>query len=292
MVGLTGILPAAEGVAAYTALSVAADRARAEGDPRSRGQVMADLLLARLTGRDSGSPIPNTWAERVAATTWGGCDSGSALEPGAPSCPADGSESAPQGDDKGGDKGGIEIQLVMTDQTLFGVGPGADESAQLAGYGSVPAPIARELVAEALERAGAAGDLAVWVRRVYAHPVRGALIQMESSRREVPSGLSRFLRTRDRYCRTPWCGAPLRHLDHVVPVAAEGETSEANTQGLCEACNYAKEAPGWRARPGPDGAGESVEIVTPTGHEYLSEPPLPPGAEFGRFHGHGGQRAG
>jgi hypothetical protein len=285
MVGLNGILPAAEGVAAYTALSVAADRARAEGDPRSRGQLMADLLVARLTGRDSASPAPRTWAERVAATTWDACDTQAAPQPGAPQAAAP----APA---RPAEAAGIEIQLVLSDQSLFGVGAGADEAAHLTGYGSVPAPIARELIVEALERAGVTGDLTVWVRRVYAHPVTGALIQMESRRREVPSGLASFLRTRDRYCRTPWCGAPLRHLDHVVPVAAGGETTEANTEGLCEACNYAKEAPGWRARPGPRGAGDSVEIVTPTGHSYLSEPPPPPGAEFGRFHGHGGQRAG
>jgi hypothetical protein len=235
---------------------------------------MADLLLARLTGRDSGSPVPNAWAERVAATTWGGCDSEAGPKSDPPFRPTD----EPESSTHGGDGGGIEIQLVMTDQTLFGLGPGADESAHLVGYGSVPAPLVRELIAEALERAGAAGDLTLWVRRVYANPVTGALVQMESSRREVPTGLGRFLRTRDRYCRTPWCGAPLRHLDHVIPVAAGGETTEANTQGLCEACNYAKEAPGWRARPGPAGAGASVDITTPTRHTYRSEPPLPPGA--------------
>ena len=33
---------------------------------------------------------------------------------------------------------------------------------------------------------------------------------------------------------------------------------EHNAQGLCEACNYAKDAPGWRARPGPDGGVETM----------------------------------
>ena len=41
---LTGLLPVPQGVAAYAALSAAADEARAAGDPRSRGQVMADTL--------------------------------------------------------------------------------------------------------------------------------------------------------------------------------------------------------------------------------------------------------
>jgi hypothetical protein len=51
MVHLTALLPVKEGVAAYAALVKAADTARAEGDPRGRGQVMADTLLERLTGR-------------------------------------------------------------------------------------------------------------------------------------------------------------------------------------------------------------------------------------------------
>lgn len=118
----------------------------------------------------------------------------------------------------------------------------------------------------------------MWSRRLYASPTTGSLTQMESTRRAVPSGLARFLRTRDRLCRTPWCGAPIRHLDHVVPVTADGATTEANVQGLCEACNYTKQAVGWTARPGPDGAGELVTIQTPTGHSYVSRPPLPVGA--------------
>ena len=50
MVYLSALLPVAEGVAAYAALSAEAKRARAAGDPRTRGQVMADALVARITG--------------------------------------------------------------------------------------------------------------------------------------------------------------------------------------------------------------------------------------------------
>lgn len=53
-----------------------------------------------------------------------------------------------------------------------------------------------------------------------------------------------------------------------------GPTSAANGQGLCEACNYAKEAAGWQAWPRP-GPRHTVEVVTPTGHAYTSvAPPL------------------
>jgi hypothetical protein len=81
------------------------------------------------------------------------------------------------------------------------------------------------------------------------------------------------IRTRDEVCRTPWCGAPIRHADHVVPAHAAGATSAANGQGLCERCNQVKEAPGWWARPGPRA---SVLLGTPTGHQYESRAPSPP----------------
>ena len=120
-------------------------------------------------------------------------------------------------------------------------------------------------------------DAQVWLRRLFTRPADGALVAMESRRRLFPDGLRRFLVLRDQTCRTPWCGAPIRHGDHVIPVETGGETSAANGQGLCEACNQAKQAPGWRARPGPGGAGHTVEITTPTGHTYTSRPPPPPG---------------
>ncbi|MGH8969587.1 MAG: HNH endonuclease, partial [Actinomycetes bacterium] len=80
-------------------------------------------------------------------------------------------------------------------------------------------------------------------------------------------------------CRTPWCDAPIRHADHVTGHAAGGPTTAGNGQGLCEACNYTKQAPGWRAREHPDsGPGDHlVETTTPTGHTYPSRPPPLPG---------------
>ncbi|PKQ21543.1 MAG: hypothetical protein CVT65_18010, partial [Actinobacteria bacterium HGW-Actinobacteria-5] len=93
---------------------------------------------------------------------------------------------------------------------------------------------------------------------------------MESRRRLFPEGLRQFLTIRDRFCRTPWCGAPIRHADHVTPAAAGGPTSASNGQGLCERCNQTKEVAGWRATPGRDG---TIVITTPTGHTYRSKPP-------------------
>ncbi|MFE4000727.1 HNH endonuclease [Nocardioides sp. YIM B13467] len=62
----------------------------------------------------------------------------------------------------------------------------------------------------------------------------------------------------------------MRNIDHIERHADGGTTSADNLQGLCERCNQAKEALGWRARPGPDG---SIITITPTGHTYISPPP-------------------
>ena len=67
---------------------------------------------------------------------------------------------------------------------------------------------------------------------------------------------------------------PIRHTDHATPADHGGDTTAANGQGLCEACNHAKQATGWHAmpRPGPR-SRHTVETVTPTGHSYTTTAP-------------------
>ena len=51
---LTALLPAAQGVAMYAALTRHADTLRNAGDPRTRGQLMTDTLVERTTGTPGG----------------------------------------------------------------------------------------------------------------------------------------------------------------------------------------------------------------------------------------------
>jgi len=97
---------------------------------------------------------------------------------------------------------------------------------------------------------------------------------MESKQRCFEGELRRFLITADRTCRTPWCDAPIRHINHAIPAADGGPTSADNGEGLCEACNYTREAPGWTSLPHP---GRAIQITTPTGHHYTTRPPTPVG---------------
>jgi len=227
MACLTALLPVAQGVAVYNALTRHADTLRTAGDPRTRGQAMADALVERTTGTPGGIS-------------------------------------------------GIEIQLVMTDRTLF---QADSEPARLPGYGTVPAGWARTLINDTAGTGtgtpGEERDVKTWLRRLYTRPGSGELVGMDSRARIFPTGLRRLIQTRDDTCRTPYCNAPIRHLDHIVPWHNGGATSHGNGAGLCEACNHTKETPGWTARPRP-GPRHTLQLTTPTGHTYYSTaPPLP-----------------
>ena len=104
---------------------------------------------------------------------------------------------------------------------------------------------------------------------------------MDSRARIFPPGLRRFIQTRDDTCRTPYCDAPIRHLDHITPGTHGGQTTRTNGAGLCEACNHTKETPGWRARPVPNqnpaaAAGTpSNSPPPPATPTHSTAPPLP-----------------
>jgi hypothetical protein len=164
----------------------------------------------------------------------------------------------------------VAVELVITDETLLG---GDTTPARVPGYGPIPAAIALRLVD------AAAGDerSRATLRRLYKHPASGALVAMESRSRFFPKGLARFIALRDDTCRTPYCDAPIRHTDHADPHIRGGPTNGVNGRGSCEACNYAKQAPGWRVRGWThDDGTHVVEFTTPTGSRHPSKaPPLP-----------------
>lgn len=240
MVQVSALLPVAQGVAVFAALKRAADAAQAGGDPRGRGQVMADTLVERVTGQAAADAVP------------------------------------------------VAVHLVGAAGSFFAgtgfagaAGEDLHEPVLVPGYGTVPAAWARDLLARAAGHEDA--RLTSWVRRVVTDPRTGAVVAMSSTQRGFPAQLADLVATRDAgICRTPWCEAPIRHTDHVVAVAAGGPTSEGNAQGLCAACNWAKEAPGWTARPRPgpvsDSGRQEVVTTTPTGHSHSSAAPRLPGS--------------
>ena len=219
MAYVTVLLPVAQGVAVYATLKREADTTC---DGRSRGQVMADTVVERITGRPAEGPVP------------------------------------------------VSLNLVMADTTLAG---DDNESAWLDGYGRVPAGFACKIVGDAAVDEAGRNTL----RRLYRHPDSGQLIAMESRSRIFPRGLAAFIGLRDQTCRTPYCDAPIRHRDHALPHRESGPTSALNGLGECEACNYAKEARGWRVRTTECDGQHQADFTTPTGATYRSIAPPSPG---------------
>jgi hypothetical protein len=163
----------------------------------------------------------------------------------------------------------LNLNLVLADTTLFG---GDDCPGYLQGYGPVPANVVRHLLGDAVSDEKAKATL----RRLYRHPESGRLVAMESRARTFPTGLAKFIGLRDQTCRTPYCNAPIRHHDHATPDRDGGKTNALNGLGLCEACNYAKEAPGWTVTTREQDGTHTAEFLTPTGATYRSTaPPLP-----------------
>ena len=159
----------------------------------------------------------------------------------------------------------VEVGIVLSDRTLLGMD---DEPGTVRGHGPIPADLARFLVSIASRQ-----QLAT-LRRFYASAGTGQVVARDSTSSRFPDGIADLIRVRDGdLCRTPWCSASIRDTDHVRAKSEGGTTSFDNGQGLCEACNIAKEAFGWAARPRPGPAGHEVHTTTPTGHTYHSVAP-------------------
>lgn len=288
MAYLTALLPARDAIAVHTTLGRTAGSARNTGDPRGRGQLMADLLVSSVTEAGAVGATSPTGATREAdATSLAGASEGAEAGAAAGATWAAPPSLAPPRRLRPRD---VAVRLVMTDRALL---DGDDEPAHLDGYGPVPAAWARDLVTSTLDRssgrsgtdaAAAQAAARVLLTRLLTD-TSGSLVAMDSRARTAPVGLADLIRTRDGgTCRTAWCDAPVRHVDHVSAHAEGGLTSAHNSQGLCEACNYTKTNLGWRSevtsRPPPHPPSRhTVVTTTPTGHRYESQAPPLPGVE-------------
>ena len=160
----------------------------------------------------------------------------------------------------------VEVEIVMPVEAVLGE---ADTPGHLVGYGPLPAAHVRRFLRDS--------EAAAWVRRLFVRPDSGQLVAMDSRRRLFGGQLRHFVVLRDEFCRMPWCDAPVRHVDHPVPHRAHGPTRGDNAQGLCEACNYAKEADGWQVSTGEQEGRHLVAVTTPTRHRFTTAAPDPPG---------------
>lgn len=156
----------------------------------------------------------------------------------------------------------VQISIVMPSGSLLDANDATP--ARLDGSGPIPADLARRLATNP--------DADVFIRRLFTDPVDATVTNADWRRRRFTSSARRLIAARDQTCRAPYCGAPIRHLDHVQPWRDSGPTTVVNGQGLCEHHNHTKERKGWRVEVLAT-APHTTKTTTPTGHVYRSRAP-------------------
>ena len=147
----------------------------------------------------------------------------------------------------------VSINITMDLPTALGL---AENPAQLAGYGPIPASVARVLSSDAK-----------W-RRFVTDPVSGNLLDYGRETYLPPQHLVDFLTARDRTCRFPSCSQPARvtDIDHAQPWEEGGKTSAANLGLLCRRHHRMKTHDGWKLQSHDDG---SCTWTSPVGKEIF-----------------------
>lgn len=146
----------------------------------------------------------------------------------------------------------ITVNVTVDLPTLLGL---AENPGQLAGYGAIPASLARSLASDSK-----------W-RRFVTEPTTGALLDFGRESYEPPQPLVDFLLARDRTCRFPGCRAPahLSDLDHAQSWESGGTTSAQNLGALCRRHHRLKTHGGWKLESASDG---SCIWTSPHGKRY------------------------
>lgn len=238
---VTGLLPVRDGVAVFASLESDAKAAKAAGDARTVSQLMADLLVQRVTG---------------APATAGPLDD-----------PAQTARPNGQGTSTGR-KVPVRVHLVMSADTFLA---DSDQPARTSDGTVIPADEARAWVHDP--------STPVTIRRLFTDAATGVATDADPRARKHSARDKAFLRLRDQSCRIPGCDRSIDDIDHPERHADGGASTRANGQGVCEGHNLAKEAPGWRTRVSDPRPGHhEIEIITPTGHTYRSKAPpaMPP----------------
>ncbi len=147
----------------------------------------------------------------------------------------------------------VSVNITMDLPTALGL---AENPAELAGYGPIPASVARTLSADGK-----------W-RRFITDPVTGNLLDYGRETYLPPQQLVDFLTARDRTCRFPSCSQPARvtDIDHAKPWEEGGTTSASNLGLLCRRHHRMKTHDGWKLTSYEDG---SCLWITPAGKEIF-----------------------
>ena len=143
----------------------------------------------------------------------------------------------------------LTVNVTIDLPTLMGL---AENPGELAGYGPIPASVAREIASDAR-----------W-KRFITEPITGNLLDFGREHYEPPQALKDFLIARDRTCRFPGCrkSALRSEIDHAIPWEKGGKTNPENMGVLCKRHHRLKTHGGWKLKSFPDG---SCEWTSPNG---------------------------
>jgi hypothetical protein len=135
----------------------------------------------------------------------------------------------------------VTVNVTIDLPTLLGL---AENPGQLAGYGAIPASVARALASDGK-----------W-QRFITDPQTGTLLDFGRESYEPPQALIDFLIARDRTCRFPGCrhSAARADLDHAQSWESGGKTSPENLGALCRRHHRLKTHGGWKLKSHSDGA--------------------------------------
>ena len=148
----------------------------------------------------------------------------------------------------------LTVNVTIDLPTLLGL---AENPGELAGYGAIPASVAREIAADAK-----------W-KRFITEPLTGNLLDFGRESYLPPQALRDFLIARDRRCRFPGCrrSAHLSDLDHAQSWESGGETSLQNLGALCRRHHRLKTHGGWKIESFSDG---SCTWTSPAGKTFFT----------------------
>ncbi len=167
----------------------------------------------------------------------------------------------------------VALNVTVPVHTLLGL---AEAPGELAGYGPLPAGLARAL---------AFGPGSTW-RRLLTDE-NGRLLEIAERTSPAPpaptaghdpgAALAEYVRLREGTCYAPGCRQPAHRcdLDHLV-AHPEGRTEADNLYPRCRTHHRCKQAPGWLVTRDPD---RGTCWTSPTGHVYPRKPHTLPVAD-------------
>ncbi len=144
------------------------------------------------------------------------------------------------------------IEVLVPFGTLLGLD---EQPAELAGYGPIPASVARRVAEDGR-----------W-RRVLTDPATGTAIEAATRRHDPPPSVSETLIVRDQTCRWLGCRQPARRSqrDHVPKHREHGITQLSQLAMFCGPHHDLKDFGDWIVTAEPGGV---LRFQAPTGHVY------------------------